>query len=228
LILYLEAYEQGLSSKIFRIWLVFAIAIYGLFIPMAEKAFATGPADVDSGLLLWLDASDPDNDGDSSNNPANGTAVTSWSDKSGNSNNARILSGQGSPTYRPTSNINSVPAMRFARTTNTSGQVFEVPGVDIRATSRADVTIFSVYRSSNSVLNNLFGVWGQDNGQWDRFFICCGYTGATNGVVGRGVTSGGFTVTGAGNSTTRLVTVVYNGDTSTANSNSGPTDGSAI
>lgn len=227
--LYLGLVSRAFSNRTFRTLLVVVIALYGLFIPLAEKSAATGPGDVDSGLLLWLDASDPDNDGDSSNNPANGTSVTSWSDKSGNSNNARILSGQGSPTYRPTSNINSVPAMRFARSTNTSGQVFEVPGVDIRATSRADVTIFSVYRSSNSVSGDLFGVWGQDNGQWDRFFICCGFTGATNGVVGRGVTSGGFTVTGAGNSTTRLVTVVYNGDTSTvANSNSGPTNGSAI
>lgn len=215
------------STKTFRVLIVLAIVLYGLVNPFAEKSEAVGPADVESGLWLWLDASDPDNDGDSSNNPSNGTSVTSWSDKSGNGNNARILSGQGSPTYRPNSNINSVPAMRFVRTTNTSGQVFEVPGVDIRATNRADVTIFSVYRSSNSTSGNLFGVWGQDNGQWDRFFICCGYNGATNGVVGRGVSSGGFQVDGAGNSTTRLVTTVYNGDTSTG-SNSGPTNGSEI
>ena len=194
----------------------------------AAPARAVGPGDVDTGLILWLDASDPDNDGNANNNPANNTTVTSWTDRSGRGNNARILSGQGSPSYRTASDMNSMPAMSFTRTTNTSGTVFEVPGVDIRATSRSDVTIFSVYRPSNSTNGTLYGVWGQDNGQWDRFFICCGYNGANNGVVGLGVTSAGGQINGAGNASTRLVTTVYNGDTSTAGSNNGPTNGSAI
>jgi hypothetical protein len=204
--------------------------VISLLMPVwfAAPARAVGPGDVDTGLLLWLDASDPDNDGNASNNPANNSTVTSWTDKSGRGNNARILSGQGSPSYRTASDMNSMPAMSFTRTNNTSGTVFEVPGVDIRATSRADVTIFSVYRPSNSSNGTYYGVWGQDNGQWDRFFICCGYNGANNGVVGLGVTSAGGQINGAGNASTRLVTTVYNGDTSTANSNNGPTDGSAI
>jgi len=204
--------------------------VISLLMPVwfAAPARAVGPGDVDTGLLLWLDASDPDNDGNASNNPANNSTVTSWTDRSGRGNNARILSGQGSPSYRTASDMNSMPAMSFTRTNNNSGTVFEVPGVDIRATSRADVTIFSVYRPSNSSSGTLYGVWGQDNGQWDRFFICCGYNGANNGVVGLGVTSAGGQINGAGNASTRLVTTVYNGDTSTANSNNGPTGGSAI
>lgn len=203
--------------------------IAGLIFPIvvATPSHSVGPGDIDTGLLLWLDASDPDNDGDNTNNPANGTSVTSWSDRSGNGNNARILSGQGSPTYRPSSNINSVPAMRFVRSAGNSGQVFEVPGVDIRATTRPDVTIFAVYRASNPVSGQLFGVWGQDNGSWDRFFISNGYNGTTNGVVGLGPTQGGFQVNGAGDGTTRLVTVLYDGNVS-GSTNSGPTNGSKI
>lgn len=203
--------------------------IAGLIFPIvvATPSHSVGPGDIDTGLLLWLDASDPDNDGDNTNNPANGTSVTSWSDRSGNGNNARILSSQGSPTYRPSSNINSVPAMRFVRSAGNSGQVFEVPGVDIRATTRPDVTIFAVYRASNPVSGELFGVWGQDNGSWDRFFISNGYNGTTNGVVGLGPTQGGFQVNGAGDGTTRLVTVLYDGNVS-GSTNSGPTNGSKI
>jgi len=247
------------SNRTFRSLLVVAIALYGLFIPMAEKSSATGPGDVDTGLLLWLDASDPDNDDDSNNNPADGTAVTTWSDKSGNGNDATRASSDGTPIYVTSSNINNIPAFRFNNPYNQfhsddgttppgdsncdgdidpftngcqwdeyfSGQVFEVAGVDIRATSRPDITVFAVYRVTNPSNGNLFGVWGQDNGSWDRFFIASGFQGATNGVVGLGPTETGYRIDGAGNGTTRLVTTVYDGDTSSG-SNSGATDASKV
>lgn len=226
---------------------------------MAEKSAATGPGDVDTGLLLWLDASDPDNDDNSSNNPADGTAVTTWSDKSGNSNDATRASSDGTPIYVTSSNINNIPAFRFNNPYNQfhsddgttppgdsncdgdidpftngcqwdeyfSGQVFEVAGVDIRATTRPDITVFAVYRVTNPSNGNLFGVWGQDNGAWDRFFIASGFQGATNGVVGLGPTETGYRIDGAGNGTTRLVTTVYDGNTSSG-SNSGATDASKV
>jgi len=255
LVLMDRAYDHGF----FRILLIFSIVIYGLLVPMAEKSAATGPGDVDTGLLLWLDASDPDNDDNSSNNPADGTAVTTWSDKSGNSNDATRASSDGTPIYVTSSNINNIPAFRFNNPYNQfhsddgttppgdsncdgdidpftngcqwdeyfSGQVFEVAGVDIRATTRPDITVFAVYRVTNPSNGNLFGVWGQDNGAWDRFFIASGFQGATNGVVGLGPTETGYRIDGAGNGTTRLVTTVYDGNTSSG-SNSGATDASKV
>jgi len=251
--------KWAFSNRTFRSLLVVAIALYGLFIPLAERSSATGPGDVDTGLLLWLDASDPDNDDDSNNNPADGTAVTTWSDKSGNGNDATRTSSDGTPIYVTSSNINNIPAFRFNNpytlyhnndgTTPSwdptceydldpgtdgcqwdeyfSGQVFEVAGVDIRATTRPDITVFAVYRVTNASDGNLFGVWGQDNGAWDRFFIASGYQGATNGVVGLGPTETGYRIDGAGNGTTRLVTTVYDGNTSSG-SNSGATDASKV
>ena len=251
--------NRAFSNKTFRVLLVVAIALYGLFVPLAEKSAATGPGDVDTGLLLWLDASDPDNDDNSNNNPADGTAVTTWSDKSGNSNDATRASSDGTPIYVTSSNINNIPAFRFNNpytqyhsddgTTpswdptceydldpNTNGcqwdesfagQVFEVSGVDIRATTRPDITVFAVYKVSNASNGNLFGVWGQDNGAWDRFFIASGFQGAENGVVGLGPTEGGYRIDGAGNGTTRLVTTVYDGNTSSG-SNSGAADASKV
>jgi hypothetical protein len=232
--------------------------VISLLMPVwiAAPARAVGPGDVDTGLLLWLDASDPDNDGDDGNNPANESTATSWLDKSGQGNDANILSGQDAPIYVTQSNINNIPAFRFrglGYTVPQSGpngpdydpncdfvdndpftegcqweqwfdgqEVFEVPEVDIRASVRPDVTIFSVYRATTPPAQvnwwdpptPLLGVWGQDNGAWDRFFIAAGFQGAQNGVVGLGPTETGYRIDGAGNQTTRLVTTVYDGNMS--------------
>ena len=209
-----------------KIVLVFLIgSLFPIYISI-NNAYATGPANISTGLLLWLDATDPDGNGDATDNPTDGSSLSTWTDKSGNSFNATTLGGSWTaPVYKATSGINSGPAIRFTRTANASGNGLKVNGVDIRATSKPDVTIFSVYKAINTVNGQLYGVWGQDNGNWDRFFICCGYGSATNGVVGRG--NSGYTVSGAGNGTTRLVTTIYDGDTSTG-TNSGTTAGSKI
>ena len=195
-----------------------------------QSASAVGPGDVNTGLLLWLDAADPDNDGNANNNPTNGSGVTTWTDKSGNGNDATILSGQGTPTYRTSSPINNTAAMRFTRTNDSSGQVFRVANVDIRAGTRPDVTVFAVYRAESATAGELMGIWGQDNGAWDRFAICCGYqnpndaNAATRGVIG--LPPGGFGVDGAGNGN-RLLTVVYDGNVNNG-VNYGPLNGSSV
>ena len=208
--------------------------LYPIFIS-APVAKAAGPGGVDSGLFLWLDASDPDNDGDSTNNGTNGwtnnSRTGSWRDKSGNGRNASVLSANNidTPTYITSSNINAQPAFRFSRRGDADGQVFVVPNVDIRPQTKVDVTIFAVYRANwrtNESSGALYGVWGQDNGGWDRFAICCGYGDSTTGVVGLGPTQGGATVTGAGNGT-RLLTVTYDGNV-TGSTNSGYTDSSTV
>jgi hypothetical protein len=185
------------------------------------------PGGISTSPLLWLDATDIDSN-TATANPADSATVSTWTDKSPNGNNASVLSGQGTPTYSATSGINNGPAIRFTRTNDSSGTVFNVPGVDIRAGTRPDVTIFSVYRAINPVNGQFFGVWGNDNGGWDRFAICCGYQGVDTGVVG--LPPSGFSVGGAGTGT-RLLTVVYDGGlsgTSPTQTNNGPANGSSV
>ena len=58
------------------------------------------------GLILWLDAADPNNNG---TQPANNASLTSWKDKSGLGNNSSASSGV---TYT-TNGLNSKPAMYY-------------------------------------------------------------------------------------------------------------------
>ena len=196
--------------------------------PISNMQVATAnPGGISTSPLLWLDATDIDSN-TATANPADSATVSTWTDKSPNGNNASVLPGQGTPTYSATSGINNGPAIRFTRTNDGSGTVFNVPGVDIRAGTRPDVTIFSVYRAINPVNGQLYGVWGNDNGAWDRFAICCGFQGVDTGVVG--LPPSGFAVGGAGTGT-RLLTVVYDGGltgTSPTQTNVGPTGGSSV
>ena len=57
-------------------------------------------------LLLWLDGADPENDGTP---PANGSTITTWSDKSGNGHDA---TGGISPSYNSTG-LNSIGTVSF-------------------------------------------------------------------------------------------------------------------
>jgi autotransporter-associated beta strand protein len=64
-------------------------------------------------LMLWLDASDINGDG-IANNPVDGAQISTWVDKSAQSNDAIITSGNASrtPTYRA-SEFNGRPTMAF-------------------------------------------------------------------------------------------------------------------
>jgi hypothetical protein len=120
-----------------------------------------------SNLTLWLRADCVTGNGA---DPADNSTVSTWTDMSGNGNNA---TGYGSPTFQSDSAnlINSQPVVYFnGSATFTS--------IDIRAITRPNVTIFAVYklRSANTV-----GVWGIDDGGWDRFFMAR-WTG-DNGII---------------------------------------------
>ncbi len=54
-------------------------------------------------LAVWLDGMDIDGDGDTGDNPSNGSSITTWTDKSTNSNDAADT-GFSSPTYDATNN----------------------------------------------------------------------------------------------------------------------------
>jgi hypothetical protein len=69
------------------------------------------PGSVCSGLKLWLDANDPNDD---TNQPSDGAAVSKWSDRSGNNND--FSSGDdASFESDASSQINSKPVVHFVR-----------------------------------------------------------------------------------------------------------------
>jgi hypothetical protein len=111
-----------------------------------------------TGLTVWLRA-DCVNGVD--NDPADNSSVTTWSDISGNGNNATAA---GTPTFQSDSAnlINSNPVISFSGSNSFSS-------IDIRAGTRPNLTIVAVYKERGS--GNREGVWGVDDGGWDRFFL---------------------------------------------------------
>ncbi len=120
-----------------------------------------------TGLKLWLDASDV-NFGTA--NPADGTNVTTWRDKSGLTNNATVYAGQSAGKVYA-NQINGKSVIRFAATSQFNGTVYETLGVDIRAVAATSSTIFTVYKQGTQTAGVNQAVWGNDNGGWDRFFF---------------------------------------------------------
>lgn len=161
-----------------------------------------------SGLQLWLDAADVTGTG---TNPANGTTVTTWKDKSAQHHDAVQANGQSAGVLA-SSSINGLPAMHFTRNSVTSGTVYRVSGMDIRATTNPSVTIVTVYKQG--VRSGDQGLWGDDNGNWDRFYFTSwsgnASAGADNGGASLGPTNPAAIVKGAGiQGLTRLLTAVY-------------------
>jgi hypothetical protein len=133
-----------------------------------------------TGQILWLRA---DCVNGTSTQPSDGSSVNRWEDlsinanQSSRNNDATQVTGQAAPTFQNDSGnlINSLPVLNFTRTGDAAGSVFQVDGVDIRAATLPDVSIFVVYkprRVPNGGDNSEnHGVWGVDNGSWDRFFL---------------------------------------------------------
>ncbi|MFC1659029.1 LamG-like jellyroll fold domain-containing protein [Pseudomonadota bacterium] len=57
------------------------------------------------GLKLWLDAEDIDGDGDTTDNPADSSDISTWSDKSGNGNHATQATSTKQPLYSTLNNV---------------------------------------------------------------------------------------------------------------------------
>jgi hypothetical protein len=145
-----------------------------------------------SGLALWLRA---DCVNGVATLPADNSSVTTWSDLSGNNNNA---TASGTPTFQSDAGnlINSQPVINF-----NGGSSFS--SIDIRATTRPNITIFAVYKERGT--GNREGVWGIDNGGWDRFFLA--RWSANDGLISAG-NSANVTNTGVVGTPT-MVTTVY-------------------
>ncbi len=196
------------------------------------QSVPTTPGGVSSGLILWLDANDINAN---NSNPTSGSHFTTWKDKSGSANNALSM-GTTQPTFK-TGMINGLPSVTFTRLNSANstlnGTGFYVPGVDIRAATHPQVTIFTVYRQSPNYANQQQAVWGDDNADWDRFF----FTKFSN--PGAGANDGGVSF-GPNQATTvaivrnagtpglvQLLTAAYIGSVS-GSVNVGPAGGSAI
>lgn len=83
------------------------------YVGLSKVRFVAAPAaksPVSSGLIMHLDASDANADGSIVTEPANGSALTTWADKSGQGNNA--TAANGAPTYIR-DRVNGHPAVRF-------------------------------------------------------------------------------------------------------------------
>jgi len=195
----------------------FALGIitFGLSLKSAAQ---TGPAGVNAGILTWLDGSDVDADGNPNNNPSNNSNITTWYDKSGNAKNATQLSGLNPGSYN-TSGINGNPTVSFS-----GSHVYEFTGIDIRAISLPDVTVIAVYKQGSV---NRSGIWGNDDGGWDRFM----YTrfDNSNGIISRGPAFSPpyIDISNAGvPNSVNIITGIYDGAV-TSNVNTGPTNGSS-
>lgn len=175
-----------------------------LFMACSQLHAQTLP--VTNGLQLWLDASDVNGTG---TNPANGSNITTWTDKSPANRQVTQISNQNAAILN-SNQINGKPVMHFTRTTNIKGSVFNVPSLDIRAGSKPAITIFTVYKQGTNVESQQ-GIWGCDNGGWDRFFMTIFANNSSDGVVAIGpappynVSISGAGVTGV----TKLLTAVY-------------------
>lgn len=197
----------------------------------SSQAAIVPPGGVAANLMLWLDASDPLGTGVA---PSDGTSITTWADLSGSGNEATVNprgvvqpNTAASFASAPTG-FNGRPALRFDRIDDNSGSVYQTADLDLRASSRPDVTIFAVYRPAARSTNN--GIWGIDDGGWDRFFIS--YIpnfgdGIDDGIVGLGPVQQGETIEDAGAYATNMMTVGYSGNV-VGGTNAGETDGSFI
>src|SRR5690606_23766416 len=79
---------------------------------LSKVRFFSAPEDeapVTSGLIMHLDASDTDGDGNPANEPGVGATVSTWIDKSGQGNHA---SATGVPSLSRDA-LNGHPAIRF-------------------------------------------------------------------------------------------------------------------
>ena len=170
----------------------------------------TGPAGVNNGVVLWLDANDVLAGATA---PAYGSTLTTWYDKSGSGHNA--VSSGANPVIYNSGGANDRPVVHFNRTSASAGSGMTVNGMDIRGGTLADVTIFAVYRPGTND-GNAQAVWGADVGATQqRYFNNKAATGTTDASLN----TGGTAVVipgGAKSGETRLVTAVYSKGTSNA------------
>jgi hypothetical protein len=184
-----------LKDKVVGITLSILLVSTQLLIPTTSSASNPCPnTNAFSGitnLILWLRADCVTGNGA---DPADNSTVSTWTDLSGNGSNA---TANGSPTYQSGAAylINSQPVINFNGASTFSS-------IDIRANSRPNISIFAVYKLRGS---NQAGVWGVDDGGWDRFFMA--RWSGDNGIISH---SGQTAVPNSGVvNATKFITTIY-------------------
>lgn len=184
-----------LKDKVVGITLSMILVSTQLLIPTTSSASNPCPnTNAFSGitnLILWLRADCVTGNGA---DPADNSTVSTWTDLSGNGSNA---TANGSPTYQSGAAylINSQPVINFNGASTFSS-------IDIRANSRPNISIFAVYKLRGS---NQAGVWGVDDGGWDRFFMA--RWSGDNGIISH---SGQTAVPNSGVvNATKFITTIY-------------------
>jgi hypothetical protein len=103
-----------------------------------------------------------------------------WTDQSGK---AVINTINGIPALIPSS-LNGLPVIRFNRN---DGADFIVTSTSVNHAANPQADIYTVYRNDGS--SNTGGLWGEDDGGWDRFILNDPGPGCANGIsVGSGCT----------------------------------------
>ena len=186
---------NGLRRKGLIVILPVLVLLLNLFLPTTAVSVNPCPnTNAFSGLTdltLWLRADCVTGNGA---DPANNSTVSTWTDLSGNGNNA---TANGSPTYQSGAAylINSQPVINFNGASTFSS-------IDIRANLRPNISIFAIYKLRGS---NQAGVWGVDDGGWDRFFMA--RWSGDNGIISH---SGQTAVPNSGVvNATKFVTTIY-------------------
>lgn len=219
-----SATVTGLNSSTTYLFRVSAININGTGAASSElsRDFCSDLDAMESltGLILWLRADCIDG---TPVNPLDGDSISIWEDLSGSDNDAETVDGQASPTFQNDSDdqINGQPVLNFTRTDDNAGSVYEVPNIDIRATTNPEVSIFVVYKPRRNYDDEgnfaddweINGVWGADDGGWDRFFLSKFQYFGNDGLISLGPGSSGLSESrvpdSAVDDTTRLLTAIY-------------------
>lgn len=94
-----------------------------------------------TGLQAWFDGNDIDGDGDTSDNPSNGTAVATWTDKSGNARDATQATSGSRPLMATDTITTGKKALSFDGTDDILGTA---AGIYSGSAARS---IFAVYKS---------------------------------------------------------------------------------
>ena len=177
--------------------IIASVTVVGILVGLAVPASAefTDPTSI-SGLMLWLDAQDIQADGTAT---TAGTTVSTWKDKSGNGKDATA-------TGDPTTAVFSDGTLGNQGVVGFDGDDFFTAPVDISAGTTPQVTVIAVYKWLG---DDTSGLWGNDNGSWDRFVLL-------NHSAGEGVSKGsGMQVIDELNDPSRgfgILSVAYNKD----------------
>lgn len=119
--------------------------------PFTASLASGSPSDI-TGLELWLDAQD------AGTITVTGSGVSSWTDKSGNSNDV----GQATDADRPTqSTVNGKNGITFA-----ASDLLELASASVTGLDGPDITVYVVYSKEFTETDNWPGMVSRSNTAW--------------------------------------------------------------